>query len=130
MKREITKLEKVLIEKGYKLECKTYKGKDRDRVDSYVYTREFNFSAPTLVYVSSFTFVVLLNAKRNRIVSLYCKNDLSKVGEVLDEKILSIILLYLRLEKTSIIFDDEKDKDEISDDEVIQVAEEIGAEDE
>ena len=40
MKRKITELEQKLLDKGWKLECKTYWGKHSQKVDTYEFYKE------------------------------------------------------------------------------------------
>ena len=70
MKRKITDLEKALIDSGWYLTHKNYKGKLARRIDTYVYQREYN----------GFNFELYLNAKRNGIVELKIKNPYYYAG--------------------------------------------------
>ena len=65
MKRKITTLEEKLISRNYKLEKKTYIGKNRDKVYSYTYS----------VKVSPITYYVELDKTREKIINFSFIND-------------------------------------------------------
>ena len=65
MKRRETLLEHKLIENGYKLVFKTYKGKKSEKVDNYVFSK----------LEGETEFIVCLNKDRNEITCYYFKND-------------------------------------------------------
>ena len=52
MKREITKLEQKLIDKGYKLEFKSYVGKHSQKVEFYCYKGQLE-NYEVLIYLDS-----------------------------------------------------------------------------
>lgn len=61
MKREITKLEQKLINKGYKLEFKSYVGKHSQKVEFYCYKGQ----------LENYEVLIFLDSKRSR-VDHYC----------------------------------------------------------
>ena len=64
MKRKVTTLEQNLINKGFRLEKKTYIGKNRDKVNTYVYS----FSDGEI------TYFVELDKTRTKIIRYYFTN--------------------------------------------------------
>lgn len=62
MKRKITELENVIIEKGYRLTSKTYKGKESQFTDSYIYDNIEQMNVLGSLFVELF-----LNKKRTKI---------------------------------------------------------------
>ena len=60
MKRKQTLFEQKLIEKGWHLTAKTYKGKLAKRVEHYIYENE----------IDNFKFKLFLNAKRELVDSI------------------------------------------------------------
>lgn len=64
MKRKVTTLEQNLISKSFKLEKKTYIGKNRDKVNTYVYS----FTDGEI------TYFVELNKNREKIIRYYFTN--------------------------------------------------------
>ena len=80
MKRTITDLEQKLIEKGFRLDHKTYAGKHSQFVNEFVYigfqdVPQLDHSPALNVWVE-----VKLNAKRDRIISVITKDLLSFEG--------------------------------------------------
>ena len=83
MKRKQTLLEKEIIEKGWVLKCKTYKGRFAKRVDNYIYENE----------IQGFKFKLYLNAKRTLMDKLEMEcpyysvglQELVKMNEVFEE---------------------------------------------
>ena len=70
MKRKMTELERQLIDSGWCLTHKNYKGKLAKRIDTYVYKRLHN----------GFDFELYLNAKRDTIVELKIHNPYYYAG--------------------------------------------------
>lgn len=70
MKRKITELESQLIDTGWCLTHKNYKGKLAKRIDTYVYKRLHN----------GFDFELYLNAKRDTIIELKIHNPYYYAG--------------------------------------------------
>ena len=65
MKRKETLFEQKLIEKGWKLTHKGYDLKTSQKIDSYHYTKMFNFCDVSII------FRVMLDNKREKIKNLY-----------------------------------------------------------
>jgi len=65
MKRKETKLEKNLQEYFYKLDYKTYEGKNSEKVSGYVYKKE----------ICNTTYIVCLDKTREHIVSYAFSNS-------------------------------------------------------
>ena len=66
MKRTITELEQKLIDKGFKLHHKTYKGKHSQFVNSYIY----------VAMLDGVKVKVCLNAKRDTILNYTFENPI------------------------------------------------------
>lgn len=99
MKRSITELENNLIEKGFKLSYKTYRGKHSQYVDDYVYRGkvqcDLNSGESYSVQVK-----VIINSKKNSIKSIWIGNNCRDFVNVSDIAILrecySIVNNYVR----------------------------------
>ena len=72
MKRKMTLLEQELVDKGWVLKCKTYKGRFAKRVDNYIYENE----------IQGFKFKLFLNAKRTLMDNLTMECHYYSVGLV------------------------------------------------
>lgn len=68
MKRHITKLEQKLIEYGFTLASKTYKGKDSKRTHNYVYVGE----------MENYRVVIYLDYKREKLDHFVIENTLPR----------------------------------------------------
>ena len=72
MKRKMTLLEQELVDKGWVLKCKTYKGRFAKRVDNYIYENE----------IQGFKIKLFLNAKRTLMDNLTMECHYYSVGLV------------------------------------------------
>lgn len=77
MKRKITKLEQKLLDKGFVLECKTYKGKHSQFVNEYHYRGVMQFFVDEYDTNILDNVLVVLNSKKDHIVKVYIYNDLT-----------------------------------------------------
>lgn len=127
MKREKTEFEKKLIEMGYRLSEKTYTGKNSDRIQYYIYSKEIPFNGKNCLVK------VLLDFKREKYKDIIFENTLDKFFSedcLKDfEYFVSSIKMWVELNWQSFEIDDElgvaPKLDDVDDDEIVQVAEEI-----
>ena len=130
MKRHITELEKNLIEKGWELDHKTYWGKHSDKVLNYVYEKvylkEYTRDDGKVV-VNSWSARVLLDQKREKIEDVLIK---SPFKEYTDD--LTCILVHMKLgEIKKEVYECDpnrkvEQKEELSTEEQVEVAEAVG----
>lgn len=80
MKRNITELESKLLDNGWKLLYKTYKGKKSQFVWSYVYAKAY----------PDYNAKVILDAKRSKTLDIFIENKHSEYLNVLDLQDLAI----------------------------------------
>ena len=101
MKREITKLEQKLIDKGYKLEFKSYVGKHSQKVEFYCYKGQ----------LEDYEVLIYLDSKRVR-VDHYCFEN--KAPRYIDEENITTLERVYR-ELTDFIFSlsNEENQEEI-----------------
>ena len=88
MKRQITDFESKLLDNGWKLLYKTYKGKDSQFVWTYVYGKQFK----------DFYFKLSLDKKREHTVGIYIENY--RVDFLTLEQLQNLNSTYLELSNT------------------------------
>lgn len=74
MKRNITQLEEKLLNQGWKLTSKTYKGKESQLTECYVYSKIIDFE------YDEFCFEARLNCHRDKIIAYHMVNCLPIVS--------------------------------------------------
>lgn len=92
--RKKTNLEEALIERGWKLSSKSYKGRQSERTGAYVYSKTIPLDGDTPRWLEPIIGKVLLNSKRDKIVdkeiSIYVvgefnKKDPESLGEAMQK---------------------------------------------
>lgn len=129
MKRKKTQLELNLIEKGWELDHKTYTGKHSDKVLNYVYekvySREYERKCDGKIVITTWSARVLLDSKREHIDDVLIRSPMSSyVNEITTALIFGKIRDITK--EVESCYPNQEEKEELTVEEQVEVAEAIG----
>lgn len=128
MKRFRTQLENNLIKKGWKLAYKTYVGKHSDKVDKYAYEKVFKVDKEKIsntYLINDDHAMLFLDQKREKVVDI----RLGYFGNFVDKTIMFVLknkLAEIESEVQSCL----PNKEDLSVEEQVEIAECVGGNDE
>ena len=128
MKRKETQLELNLIEKGWELDHKTYTGKHSDKVLNYVYekvySREYERKCDGKIVITTWSARVLLDSKREHIDDVLIRSPMSSYVNEITTALIFGKIRNITKEVESCYPNQEKE--ELTVEEQVEVAEAIG----